>query len=131
MLKFTMDRKEIILTPIYDKGTVDQALIYGEDVFFGDNPDTKKHPLANYSCPAIFVIAQSKAGKNGYYILTDAYGQTIKLPHASSCNQYLYDAQKWLVWNKMREDQAIHITNCKIKDLEEHNEILARYAYCN
>ena len=129
MLKFTMDRKEIILTPINDKGNIGQVLIYGENVCWDENSNTLNHPLSNYSSPATFVIIKTKTGKNGYYILSDGYGKTFKLPHKSSDYQYLYDSQKWFIWNQMRQEHETHLKDNIIKKLKKDVEQLARYAY--
>ncbi len=126
MLEFWQNGKKIEVNAIYGKGKVGQTVIFGQRVNWGVTPDTTKYPLSKYPCPSIFTIVERKEGKDGYYILSDANGNRIKLQdefHGTS-ESYLYDAQEWLTWNAMHEMEKLSRKQRKIAQLEGIVELL-------
>ena len=126
MLSFWQNGKEIEVKAIYGNGKVGQTVIFGQRVDWGVNPDTTKYPLSQYPCPSIFTIVEKIEGKNGYYVLSDANGNRIKLQDKfyGASEGYLYDAQEWLTWNALREKEKLSRKQRKIEQLEGHVELL-------
>lgn len=126
MLEFWQNGKKIEVDAIYGKGRVGQTVIFGHQVDWGVKPDPTKYPLSQYSCPSIFTIVEKREGKDGYYVLSDANGNRIKLQDkvcgaGESC---LYDAQEWLTWIAMRETEKLSRKQRKIEQLEGHVALL-------
>ena len=127
MLEFWQDGKKIELNAIYDKGKVGQMVIYGQRCDWGKKTNPTIVPLSQYPCPSIFTIMEKKEGDvDGYYILSDFKGNTIKLNYfySSSGANVLYDAQEWLTWTDMREKEKFSLKQRKIERLEGHVELL-------
>lgn len=126
MLSFWQNGKEIEVKAIYGNGKVGQTVIFGQRVDWGVNPDTTKYPLSQYPCPSIFTIVEKIEGKNGYYVLSDANGNRIKLQdeYYGASESYLYDAQEWLTWNALHEKEKLSRKQRKIEQLEGHVELL-------
>lgn len=121
MLKFMQNGKKIEVNAIYDKGKVGQTVIFGQFVDWGVNPDPTEYPLSQYPCPSIFTIVEKQEGKDGYYVLSDANGNCIKLQDEfSGANEcYLYDAQEWLTWNYMYTKGRLSHKQRKIDQLTQ------------
>ena len=126
MLEFWQNGKKIEVKAIYSNGKVGQTVIFGQRVDWGVNPDTTKYPLSQYPCPSIFTIVEKIEGKNGYYVLSDANGNRIKLQdeYYGASESYLYDAQEWLTWNALHEKEKLSRKQRKIEQLEGHVELL-------
>ncbi len=126
MLEFWQNGKKIEVSAIYGKGKVGQTVIFGQRVDWGVNPDTTNYPLSQYPCPSIFTIVEKKEGKDGYYVLSDANGNRIKLQDKlyGASESHLYDAQEWLTWHAMHEMEKLSRKQRKIEQLEGHVEIL-------
>lgn len=126
MSEFWQNGKKIAVSPIASKGKVGQMVIFGSRVDWGLTPDPIEKPLSQYPFPSIFTIVEKKEGKDGYYILSDANGNRIKLQdkYYGASESYLYDAQEWLKWNAMREDEILSRKQRNIEQLEEHMELL-------
>ena len=126
MLEFWQKGKKIEVKAIYSNGKVGQTVIFGQRVDWGVNPDTTKYPLSQYPCPSIFTIVEKIEGKNGYYVLSDANGNRIKLQdeYYGASESYLYDAQEWLTWNALHEKEKLSRKQRKIEQLEGHVELL-------
>ena len=126
MLEFWQNGKKIEVNAIYGKGKVGQMVIFGQRVDWGVNPDPTESPLSQYPCPSIFTIVEKQEGKDGYYILSDANGNRIKLQDKfyGASESYLYDAQEWLTWNAMHETEKLSRKQRKIEQLEGHVELL-------
>lgn len=124
MLEFWKNGKPIRVEAIYRKGKVGQMVIFGEQVNWGENPDPTKYPLSQYSCPSIFTIVEKVEGAEGYYIIRDVNGNFIKLQNESSGSHYLFDAQEWLTWNQMHEEEKFFRKLRKIGQLEGHIDLL-------
>ena len=122
MLTFWQNDKSIEIYPIYYKGQVGQMVIFGEQVTWG----RMKPPLSAYKAPSLFTIVEKEEGENGYCILKDTTGNLIKLQgsHYSTSTRFLYDAQEWLSWNRMREKEALSEKNREIERLEGHIALL-------
>lgn len=88
--------------------------------------DFVKNPLSQYSYATIFTIVEIVAGKEGYYVLSDVNGNLIKLQdeYYGASAEYLFDAQEWLTWNVMREEEKFSRKQRKIEQLEGHLELL-------
>ena len=124
MLEFWQNGKKIEISAIYNKGKVGQMVIFGERVDWGVNPDPTKKPLSQYTCPSIFTIVEKQEGENGYYILKDAKGKSIKVTFDSCDSWWLYDSQEWLTWNDLHEKEKLSRKQRKIEQLESHKELL-------
>lgn len=126
MLEFCQNGNWIRINAIYGKGKVGQMVIFGERVDWGANPDPVKNPLSQYTCPSIFTIVEKEEGKNGYYILSDANGNRIKLQdeHYGASEGYLYDAQEWLTWINMYEKYKRSLRQEEINQLKDHEKLL-------
>ncbi len=126
MLEFWQNGKKIEVNAIYGNGKVGQTVIFGQRVDWGLNPDPTKYPLSQYSCPSIFTIVEKQEGKNGYYVLSDANGNRIKLQDKfyGASEGYLYDAQEWLTWNALHKKEKLSRKQRKIEQLEGHVELL-------
>lgn len=124
MLEFWQNGKKIEISAIYSKGKVGQMVIFGERVDWGVNPDPTKNPLSQYPCPSIFTIVEKQEGENGYYILKDAKGNSIKVTFDSCDSWWLYDSQEWLTCNDFHEKEKLSFKQRKIEQLEGHLELL-------
>lgn len=126
MLEFWQNGKKIEVNAIYDKGKAEQTVIFGQRVDWGVNPDPTEYPLAQYPCPSIFTIVEKQEGKDGYYVLSDANGNRIKVQDKfySASESYLYDAQEWLTWKAMHETEKLSRKQRKIEQLEGHVELM-------
>ncbi len=124
MFEFWQNGKKIEVKAIDSKGKVGQMVIFGERVDWGVNPDPTKKPLSQYTCPSIFTIVEKQEGENGYYILKDAKGNSIKVTFDSCYSCLLYDSQEWLTWNDIREKEKFSRKQRKIEQLEGNVELL-------
>lgn len=126
MLEFWQNGKKIEVKGIYDNGKVGQMVIFGQRIDLGVNPDSTKYPLSQYPCPSIFTIVEKKEGKDGYYVLSDADGNRIKVQdkYYGAYERYLYDAKEWLTWNAMHESEKLSRKQRRIEQLEGHIELL-------
>lgn len=126
MLKFWKNCERVEIESIGSKGKVGQMVIFGHRMDWGVNPDPTKYPLSQYPYPSIFTIVEKQEGKNGYYILSDAKGTRIKLQdeYYGASTSDLYDAQEWLTWNNMREEENFSRNQIEIDRLEDHIELL-------
>lgn len=124
MLEFWKDGKKIEVRAIYEKGKVGQMVILGEKIYWGENPDPIEKPLSQYNYPSIFTIVEKVEGKEGYYILRDANGNSIKVTFESCDSWWLYDAQEWLNFNKMHEKEKLSRKERKIEQLQGHVDLL-------
>ena len=98
---------------IYNNGYVGQMVIL-DNVSFGDNPDPDKQPLSAYPLQSIFIIKNVMTPGNGlpdiefrcngFYILQDQKGNLINVndPSCGASCGYLYDAQEWLDFKKLK-----------------------------
>jgi len=73
---------------------------------------------------SIFTISVREEGKDGYYILSDAKGNRIKILFDGTQHWYLYDAQEWLNFNDLRETEKFSRKERKISQLEGHVDLL-------
>lgn len=124
MLEFWQNGKKIEIEAIYGKGKVGQMVIFGQRVGWGENPDPIKQPLSQYPCPSIFTIVEKQEGEDGYYVLSDANGNRIKVQLHGVSAYYLYDAQEWLTWNAMHDMEKLSRKQRKIEQLEGHVGLL-------
>lgn len=125
MLEFWKNGKQVAIKAIWNNGKVGQAVIYGERVDWGENPDPIKKPLSKYSCPSLFTIVEKKEENEGYYVLSDTNGNRIKVHSEWGGHEdYLYDAQEWLTWNALHEKEKLSRKQRKIEQLEGHVELL-------
>lgn len=108
---------------IHRSGKVGQMVIYGERVNWGVNPDPTKNPLSQYTCPSFFTIVEKQEGENGYYILKDAKGNSIKVTFDTT-SWLLYDLQEWLTWNDLCIKEELSCKQRQIKQLENHEKLL-------
>lgn len=123
MLEFWHNGKKIEINAIYSKGNIGQMVIFGQRVDWGVNPSPTHRPLSQYSCPSIFTIVEKNEEVLGYYILSDIKGNRIKVDLRND-SAYLYDAQEWLTWNNLRENEKFSRKQRKIEQLEGHVELL-------
>lgn len=123
MLEFWQNGKKIEINAIYSKGNIGQMVIFGQQVDWGVNPSPTQRPLSQYSCPSIFTIVEKNEEVLGYYILRDIKGNRIKVDLRND-SAYLYDAQEWLTWNNLRENEKFSRKQRKIEQLEGHVELL-------
>lgn len=123
MLEFWQNGKKIEINAIYSKGNIGQMVIFGQRVDWGVNPSPTQRPLSQYSCPSIFTIVEKNEEVLGYYILSDIKGNRIKVDLRND-SAYLYDAQEWLTWNNLRENEKFSRKQRKIEQLEGHVELL-------
>lgn len=124
MLEFCVNGKTILLHPICNKGSVGQMVILGSRVDWGNNPDPVEKPLSKYPYLSLFTIVVKTIGEDGYYILSDAKGEQIKVPMKGYNHGYLYDAQEWLNFNNLRETEKFARKERKISQLEGHVALL-------
>ena len=71
-------------------------------------------------------MLKKKEGKDGYYILSDANGNRIKLQdkYYGASESLLYDAQEWLTWNDMYETEKLSYMQRTIEQFEDRLELL-------
>lgn len=126
MLSLLKNGKEIRIEAIYDKGNVGQMVILGEVDSWDLILNPIRYPLSQYPCPSIFTIVEKHNGKDGYYILRDNEGNYIKLQdeYYGAYENYLYDAQEWLTWNNMLDEEDFSNTQKEIEQLECQLELL-------
>ncbi len=124
MLGFCVNGKNIELLPICDKGSIGQMVILGSRVDWGNNPDPVEKPLSKYPYLSIFTIVVKELGEDGYYILSDAKGERVKIYLVGTDHWYLYDAQEWLNFNHLRETEKFARKERKISQLEGHVDLL-------
>ncbi len=124
MLEFCVNGKTILLHPICDKGSVGQMVILGSRVDWGKNPDPVEKPLSKYPYLSLFTIVVKATNEDGYYILSDAKGERIRVSTKGTDHWYLYDAQEWLNFNNLRETEKFARKERKISQLEGHVDLL-------
>ncbi len=124
MLEFCVNGKTILLHPICNKGSVGQMVILGSRVDWGNNPDPVAKPLSKYPYLSLFTIVVKATNEDGYYILSDAKGEQIKVSMKGTDHWYLYDAQEWLNFNHLRETEKFARKERKISQLEGHVDLL-------
>lgn len=127
MLEFYKDGKPVRIKPIYSDGQSYQMVIYGQNVDWGPRATPESNPLSQYSAPSIFKILQivkDCKGKPSYYRLKDSTGKCFSLDVDSTDTWYLYDAQEWLEWQTLHQNEKIARKQKKIELLESHLSLL-------
>lgn len=119
MLELCQNGKKRELDAIYSRGKEGQAVIYGENVNWGENPNPIKNPLSQYLYLSIFTIVKKN---NENYILKDAAGELIKVSYSDA--SWLYDAQEWLLFNEARKKIRAANSKKKIEQLEDRLDLL-------
>lgn len=123
MLEIWKDGKKIECESLCDKAKEGQVVIFGTRVDWGENPDPIKNPLSRYPYLSIFTVVEKVEGEEGYYILRDVNDNFIKIQlHRNTL--YLYDAQEWVNWNAMHENEKLSRKQRKIEQLEGHIQLL-------
>lgn len=123
MLKYWKDGKEVILHAIYSSGRVNQVIILGKKVDWGESPNAEKYPLSQYPYLTVFtIVGISTHPEEKYYVLRNPDGKNFILKFGEA--DYLYDIKEWLEFNAIREAEKMAHKQRKIETLESQVDLL-------
>jgi hypothetical protein len=97
------------LKPLGGKGRVGQVVVLAFVKL------REAEPLAKYSQPSIFTIAE-RVGDSCRLVDSEGMSVTVKRFHARLCLDWFYDATEFLRWNAEREEAEMWR-----RDQKEHN----------